>query len=106
LVQLSLKHPDDLTGLFCTSRTERLEEQKGTRNHAEEDVHARADRGQAAPGDLQYLVTDGESFFHDEKRNLESKLERLPLTGVRICGTSKLRGEGAQASVVSSSTIG
>ena len=27
--------------------------------------------------DLQYLVTDGKSFFHDEKRNLDSKLERL-----------------------------
>ncbi len=27
--------------------------------------------------DLQYLVTDGKSFFHDEKRNLESKLEQL-----------------------------
>ena len=27
--------------------------------------------------DLQYLVTDGKSFFHDEKRHLEYKLERL-----------------------------
>ncbi len=27
--------------------------------------------------DLQYLITDGQSFFHDEKRDLESKLERL-----------------------------
>ena len=27
--------------------------------------------------DLQYLITDGKSFFHDEKRNLESKLEQL-----------------------------
>jgi glucoamylase len=27
--------------------------------------------------DLQYLITDGKSFFHDEKRHLESKLERL-----------------------------
>ncbi len=27
--------------------------------------------------DLQYLVTDGKSFFHDEKRDLDSKLERL-----------------------------
>ncbi len=25
--------------------------------------------------DLQYLVTDGESFFHDERRHLESRLE-------------------------------
>src|SRR5580658_10431934 len=28
--------------------------------------------------DLQYLITDGKSFFHEEKRNLESKLEHLP----------------------------
>jgi glucoamylase len=27
--------------------------------------------------DLQYLITDGKSFFHDEKRNLKSKLEQL-----------------------------
>ena len=27
--------------------------------------------------DLQYLVTDGKSFFHEEKRDLESKVERL-----------------------------
>jgi len=27
--------------------------------------------------DLQYLITDGKSFFHDEKRHLESKLEHL-----------------------------
>ena len=27
--------------------------------------------------DLQYLITDGKSFFHEEKRHLESKLERL-----------------------------
>jgi glucoamylase len=27
--------------------------------------------------DLQYLVTDGKTFFHDEKRNLKSKCERL-----------------------------
>ena len=27
--------------------------------------------------DLQYLITDGKSFFHEEKRNLKSKLERL-----------------------------
>ena len=26
--------------------------------------------------DLQYLVTDGETFFHDEKRHLETKVER------------------------------
>jgi glucoamylase len=28
--------------------------------------------------DLQYLITDGSSFFHEEKRNLKSKLEQLP----------------------------
>ena len=27
--------------------------------------------------DLQYLITDGNSFFHEEKRNLKSKFERL-----------------------------
>ena len=27
--------------------------------------------------DLQYLITDGKSSFHEEKRHLESKLERL-----------------------------
>jgi len=27
--------------------------------------------------DLQYLITDGSSFFHDEKRHLKSKLEQL-----------------------------
>jgi len=27
--------------------------------------------------DLQYLITDGKSFFHEEKRNLQSKFERL-----------------------------
>jgi glucoamylase len=28
--------------------------------------------------DLQYLITDGKTFFHDEKRHLKSKLEQLP----------------------------
>jgi glucoamylase len=27
--------------------------------------------------DLQYLITDGKSFFHEEKRHLKSKIERL-----------------------------
>jgi glucoamylase len=27
--------------------------------------------------DLQYLITDGQSFFHDEKRDLNSKVERM-----------------------------
>ncbi|MBI4490016.1 MAG: hypothetical protein HY694_13085, partial [Deltaproteobacteria bacterium] len=26
--------------------------------------------------DLQYLITDGESFFHEEKRHLYSKMKR------------------------------
>ena len=32
--------------------------------------------------DLQYLITDGKTFFHDEKRNLESKLEHLSPYGL------------------------
>src|SRR6202142_4508240 len=27
--------------------------------------------------DLQYLITDGKSFFHEEKRHLKSEFERL-----------------------------
>lgn len=27
--------------------------------------------------DLQYLITDGKTFFHEEKRDLQSKVERL-----------------------------
>ncbi len=27
--------------------------------------------------DLQYLITDGKSFFHEEKRDLKSNVERL-----------------------------
>ena len=27
--------------------------------------------------DLQYLVTDGQSFFHEEKRHLKSKTEKI-----------------------------
>jgi glucoamylase len=27
--------------------------------------------------DLQYLITDGKSFFHEEKRHLQSKIQRL-----------------------------
>jgi len=34
--------------------------------------------------DLQYLITDGKSFFHDEKRHLESKLECLPEHGLGV----------------------
>jgi glucoamylase len=32
--------------------------------------------------DVQYLITDGQSFFHDEKRHLKSKLELLPGYGL------------------------
>src|SRR6202050_4596524 len=32
--------------------------------------------------DLQYLITDGKSFFHDEKRNLVSTLEHLSDPGL------------------------
>jgi glucoamylase len=32
--------------------------------------------------DLQYLITDGKSFFQDEKRGLKSRLERLPDHGM------------------------
>src|ERR1022692_1572851 len=32
--------------------------------------------------DLQYLITDGKNFFHDEKRHLKTKLEPLPDHGL------------------------
>lgn len=32
--------------------------------------------------DLQFLITDGESFFHEEKRHLDSKSEHLPDHGL------------------------
>jgi len=34
--------------------------------------------------DLQYLVTDGESFFHDERRHLESRLHPIADHGLGI----------------------
>lgn len=40
-----------------------------------EVYHPTVDRPQLR--DLQYLITDGKSFFHEEKRNLKSKIERL-----------------------------
>jgi glucoamylase len=40
-----------------------------------EVYHPTVDRPQLR--DLQYLITDGKSFLHEEKRNLKSKLERL-----------------------------
>src|SRR5262245_24571303 len=41
--------------------------------------------------DLQYLVTDGESFFHDERRHLETHLEPIAreALGVRITNTDR-----------------
>ncbi len=39
-----------------------------------ENVFPTVDRPQLR--DLQYLVTDGETFFHEEKRHLETKVER------------------------------
>ncbi len=39
--------------------------------------------------DLQLLFTDGETFFHEEKRDLKSKIERLePSLGYRITNTA------------------
>ena len=38
--------------------------------------------------DLQYLISDGDSFFHEEKRDLKTKIERLNLElGYRITNT-------------------
>ena len=41
--------------------------------------------------DLQFLVTDGETFFHDERRHLDSVLEPLAsdALGVRITNTDR-----------------
>jgi len=43
--------------------------------------------------DLQYLITDGKSFFHEEKRDLKSTVERLsgPVLGYR-CTNSDPEG--------------
>src|SRR5688572_25564121 len=43
--------------------------------------------------DLQYLVTDGETFFHEEKRHLEHKVECLSrhALGFRISSTDPER---------------
>jgi glucoamylase len=40
-----------------------------------EVYHPTVDRPQLR--DLQYLITDGKTFFHEEKRHLKSKFERL-----------------------------
>jgi glucoamylase len=49
--------------------------------------------------DLEYLITDGNSFFHEEKRHLKSKFERLPghALGYR-CTNSDPDGLGQRAS--------
>jgi glucoamylase len=54
-----------------------------------EVYHPTIDRPQIR--DLQFLVTDGESFFHDERRHLESRLEPLAADalGVRIINTDR-----------------
>ena len=54
-----------------------------------EVYHPTIDRPQIR--DLQYLVTDGESFFHDERRHLESRLEPLATDalGVRITNSDR-----------------
>ena len=41
--------------------------------------------------DLQYLVTDGEHFFHDERRHLESRVEPIDehALGVRLINTDR-----------------
>jgi glucoamylase len=41
--------------------------------------------------DLQYLVTDGETFFHDERRHLDSRLEPIAdrALGVRITNADR-----------------
>ena len=54
-----------------------------------EAYHPTIDRPQIR--DLQYLVTDGESFFHDERRHLDSNLEDLEngALGVRITNTER-----------------
>ncbi|MGH7466493.1 MAG: glycoside hydrolase family 15 protein [Longimicrobiales bacterium] len=46
--------------------------------------------------DLQYLVTDGESFFHDERRHLDSSLERYEGSALGIRMTNRDR-EGRYA---------
>jgi glucoamylase len=42
--------------------------------------------------DLEYLITDGESFFHEEKRDLETKLEYLGehVLGYRLTNSDPL----------------
>src|ERR1700679_3907128 len=39
--------------------------------------------------DLQYLVTDGKSFFHEEKRDLQSEVSRLPGHALGFTATNR-----------------
>ncbi|HYV58285.1 MAG TPA: hypothetical protein VE911_12100, partial [Candidatus Nitrosopolaris sp.] len=52
-----------------------------------EVYHPTIDRPQIR--DLQFLVTDGEQFFHDERRHLASRLEPIEAHahGVRLINT-------------------
>ena len=34
--------------------------------------------------DLQYLVSDGETFFHDERRNMRSEIETVGPSGLGV----------------------
>jgi glucoamylase len=54
-----------------------------------EAYHPTIDRPQIR--DLQYLVTDGESFFHDERRHLDSRLEPFEhhALGVRMVNSDR-----------------
>jgi len=54
-----------------------------------EAYHPTIDRPQIR--DLQYLVTDGETFFHDERRDLDSELTLLEdhALGMRIVNTDR-----------------
>jgi glucoamylase len=88
-----MKNPDDITGAFGWPGahprwTHGGKDGVGTAYAASsliwftlwngiitEVYHPTVDRPQLR--DLQYLITDGNSFFHEEKRHLKSKFERL-----------------------------
>lgn len=59
-----------------------------------EVYHPTVDRPQIR--DLQYLITDAQSFFHEEKRHLDSKVERMWPHGLgyRITNSEKVSGDG------------
>src|SRR5215207_11225520 len=51
--------------------------------------------------DLQYLITDGETFFHEERRHLESQIERLdPALGYRIKNSDPGQGYVLEKEVI------